>query len=304
MNVLLRWCALAGCLLASSVAAEGFYLGGDLNLQLAPSLQLRAGDNDRASRCDEFVNPQFALLQGCTNPDRGEGAVDAWMSNFDSVRGLLSGAALGYAFGDRWRIELAASARSAGYDQSSPILDLDGIAFTRKFGSELPEANESVDDLRSVDIFANAYLVLPNASRYTPYVGLGAGFSMVRMEYRALWRRSDDPNAVASARGLANEDEVRRNLAGTTSRAGGTLRNTLPGYQLLVGVEYALSERLAVALQGCWAQLAPIEDGGSYRELRSHVSNLRRDGSEPVVYRASTDDTGFASVGLRLVYRL
>ena len=300
----LRAIALAGCLSASWAGADGFYLSGDLGLQLAPSLLLRSGDNDRASRCDEFINPQFAQLEGCTNPDRGEGAVDAWMSSFDSVRSALAGTAIGYRIGNRFRVELALSGRNANYEESTPILDLDGIAFTRKFGSELPQASERVGSVRSVDAFANAYFMMPNASRFTPYVGIGVGFGKARMQYAALWQRSADPNTVDSARGLPNEDEVRRNLAGTASRAGGTLRDTLRGYQLLAGVEHALNERLALALQGRWTKLSAFEDGGSYGELRSHVSNLRRDGSEPVVYRVRTKDTGFASVALRLVYRL
>ena len=296
--------ALIGCLLAFGAGADGFYLAGDVSLQLAPSLLLRGGDNDRASRCDEFVNPQFAALPGCTNPFRGEGAVDAWMSTFDSVLGPLAGAAFGFAVSDRVRVELALSARTAAYEQSSSILDLDGIAFTRTFGSELPEASERVDSARSVDAFANAYFVVPNASRFRPYVGIGVGLAAAQFEYGVRWRRSDDPETVESARGLPNEQVVRRNLAGTVSRAGGTLRDTLRGYQLLAGVEHELNERLTLALHGRWVQLGAFAAGGSYRELRSHTSNLRRDGSEPVVYRVSTKDTGFVSVGLRLVYKL
>ena len=296
-------CAFVGCLLATAAAADGFYLAGDAGLQLAPSQLLRGGDDDRASRCDEFVNPQFAALAGCTNSARGDGAVDAWMSVFDDVRGPLAGAALGYRVGDRVRVELALSARNAAYEQSSPILDLDGIAFTSKFGSELPQASERIESVRSVDAFVNAYFVMPKVGRLTPYVGVGVGLGTVQLEYAALWRRSDDPNTVESARGLPNEQEVRRNLAGTVSRAGGTLRDTLRGYQLLAGVEHELNHRLTLALQGRWVALRPFAASGSYDELRSHTSNLRRDGSEPVIYRVSTKDTGFASVGLRLVYR-
>ena len=296
--------AFVGCLLASCAAADGFYLAGDVSLQLAPSLLLRGGDNDRASRCDEFVNPQFAALPGCTSPFRGDGAVDAWMSTFDRVLGPLAGAALGFSVSDRVRVELALSARTAAYEQSSSILDLDGIAFTRTFGSELPEASERVDSARSVDAFANAYFVMPNASRFRPYVGIGVGLAAAQFEYGVRWRRSDDPNTVESARGLPNEQVVRRNLAGTVSRAGGTLRDTLRGYQLLAGVEHELNERLTLALHGRWVKLGAFAASGSYHELRSHTSNLRRDGSEPVVYRVSTKDTGFVGVGLRLAYKL
>ena len=82
------------------------------------------------------------------------------------------------------------------------------------------------------------------------------------MDYRALWRRSADPNTVESARGLPNEDEVRRNLAGTVSRAENTLSSTLRGYQLLLGAEYALSERPRAGAAG------PLGETGDPRRRR------------------------------------
>ena len=96
---------------------------------------------------------------------------------------------------------------------------------------------------------------------------------------------------------------MRRNLAGTASVAGKRLRDRLRGWQLLAGVQYRLSSKLALSLHGRWARFSAFSDGGAYQRLRDHVSNLRRDGSEPVSYRVRAEDTGFFGIGLRLTAR-
>ena len=279
-----------------------FYWSAELGGNLAPKVLLRSGDTDRAARCDEFVNPRYAEIDACVNADRGVGAVDDWQSRFDRAGGVFAGLAAGLERG-RARVELELFHRAANYDQASSILHPDGEAFTAIFGAELPAAEERIGGLGASNLFANASWRFPNATRFTPFVGVGAGVAKARMEYRALWRRSDDPNTVRSAGGLPNEEDVRRNLAGTVSRAEGTLRDTLRGYQLLFGVEYEWKPKLSLAVQGRWARFGAFEASGEYDQLRSHVSNLRRDGSEPVIYRVRNDDTSFVAVSLRLSRR-
>lgn len=279
-----------------------FYWSAELGGNVAPKVLLRSGDTDRAARCDEFVNPRYAEIDACVNPNRGVGAVDDWQSRFDSAGGVFGGAAVGFQRG-RARVELEFLHRAANYDQSSSILHPGGEAFTAIFGAELPAAEERIGGLRASNLFANAYWRFPNAGRFTPFVGVGAGIAEARMEYRALWRRSDDPNTVRSAAGLPNEEEVRRNLAGTVSEVEGTLRDTLRGYQLLFGVEHEWKPKLTLSVQARWARFGAFEASGEYDQLRSHVSNLRRDGSEPVIYRVRNDDTSFVAVSLRLARR-
>ena len=302
----LRALLLAVCALCPSAAARaeaGFYLSGELGPHVARGIGLRSGDDDRPSRCDEFVNPRYAELDGCTTADRGDGAVDDWQSGFGSTWGVLAGTAVGYRFLDRFRIEMEYLYREARPDETASILDPSGTAFTRTFGSELPQASERIGSLRSHNLFLNAYFELPNTSRFTPFVGVGPGVGFADMDYGALWVRSPDPGTLASVRGLPNETEVRRNLAGTVSRAEDRLHDTLYGYQVLFGVDYSLTPSFSVELRGRWVDFSAFEDGGSYDRLRSHPSNLRRDGSEPVRYRVTTDDTEFFGLGLRLSYR-
>ena len=282
-------------------SADGTYARAVFGANVARALLLSTFDNDRAARCDEFVNPRYAEVAACTTPDRGAGAVDAWSSEFDGARGLLAGIAVGQRFGRRLRVEFEYAYRAARYDQARPIIAPSGTAYTELFGPELPIADERVDDLTAHQLFGNVYLDLPNASRFTPYVGAGAGAGRTAMDYGALWVRSIDPDTVRTARGLPNEDEVRRNLAGTASVTRDVLTDTLFGYQVLAGVDYAVSEHVSLGVLGRWTGFSGFHDGGnSYVQLRSHPSHVRVDGSEPVVYEVRTDDVGFVAVNLSL----
>ena len=291
--------ALAGSW--TPAAGDGLYLRAALGANVARGLTLSTVDNDRAARCDEFVNPRYAEVAACTTPNRGAGAVDAWTSEFDAAQGLLAGIALGQRFGERLRVEFEYAYRAARYAQASPIIAPSGTAYTELFGPELPVAEERVDDLTAHQLFANVYLDLPNASRFTPFVGAGAGVGLTAVDYGALWFRNIDPDTVRTAAGLPNEDEVRRNLAGTASVTRDVLTDTLAGYQVLGGVDYAVSESVSLGVLARWAGFGGFRDGGnSYVQLRSHPSNVRLDGSEPVVYEVRTDDIGFVAVNLSL----
>lgn len=298
----LFWLSVAALWPSPALANVDFYWSAELGGNVAPKVLLRSGDTDRAARCDEFVNPRYAAIDACVNPDRGAGAVDDWQSRFDRAGGLFGGLAVGLRRGPA-RVELEFFHHAAGYDQSSSILHPDGEPFTAIFGSELPQAEERIGGFSTRGLFANALWHFPNASRLTPFVGVGVGVVDAGMEYRALWRRSDDPNTVRTARGLPNEEQVRRNLAGTVSRAEGTLRDTLRGYQLLFGVEHAWRPKFALGLQVRWARFGAFEASGHYDALRSHASNLRRDGSEPVIYRVRNGDVSLVAVSLRLTRR-
>ena len=290
-------------LLLAGVADAGVYLSGEAGAARSASLLLRSGDTDRASRCDEFVNPRYAEIASCTSPDRGDGAVDDWQSEFGRGWGAAGAAALGYRLRERFRIELEGLHQTVDLDDSANILSPEGTPFAQSFGAELPRADETIGRIDSRGLFANVLIDFPNASRFTPFLGAGVGAVAARLRYGAWWERSRDPSLVETARGLPNEAEVRRNLAGTISRTDDRLRDRLRGYQLLFGIRYRLRTHLELELRGRWTDLSAFRDGGEYKALRSHVSNLRLDGSEPVFYRTSTDDLRFFNVGLRLNYR-
>ena len=292
-----------------SHAAE-WYAAGGLGANFADAIGLATTDTDRASYCDEFVNPHYAQIPRCAAPNRGGGAVDAWTSGFDAASGLFANLAVGVETGERWRFELEYFHRRAGIDQAAPIISPSGTAYTEIFGAELPRAEDRLGTLSAQNLFANVYYRLPSGGNWTPFIGLGAGLGRTTLPHGALWRRSADPadiasvaNAVAQGLSPAAAEVLRGNLAGTESITRKDLRDSLYGAQLLLGVEYALSRSLALSLTARRTQFRELSGGGDYRELRGHVSNLRRDGSEPVTYGVEADGLSFSALSVGLTYR-
>ena len=202
------------------------------------------------------------------------------------------------------RVELEYIYADTTYDQASPILDPSGVPFTESFGAELPVAKERIGAVTTQSVFLNARFDHPIGDRVALHAGLGAGFSRARMDYSVIWARSLDPATIQTAAGLPNEAQVRANLAGTVSSAVSTLRDDGFGYQCMAGVSRVLTPALTLDLQLRWTRVGSFEDAGhAYDRLRSHASNLRRDGSEPVTYRVSASGLGFWGVEPRLALR-
>lgn len=296
--ILLCLCCCVG------VDAAELQVRGALSALAAPSLHLFSGDNDRASRCDGFINPDYASQPGCTDPDRGVGAVDDWRSRFSSTNGIGADLALGVPFGNRWAVEAQYARSAAEYDRTAPILRPDGVPFARIFGAELPIAEERIGAVVSDALFANLRLRIGGAEGVQPFAGIGLGVARVAIDYRMRWVRAADPALMDSAAGLPNAAQVRRNLAGTVSRASERLFDTVPAAQVFAGARVPLGDALSLVLEARYRHFDRFLAGGSYDALRSHASNLRRDGSEPVSYRVATEDTGGFSAGAGIVWRI
>jgi len=294
----------AAALLAAETNA-GFYLGAAVGGDRSPSMHLVSGDDDRASRCDEYINPRYAELPACTAPDRSIGAADAWSSRFPSAWGAQSGAAVGYRFAERYRIELEADYGRVRLNTSSPIIAPSGVPYDTVAAPELADAYERIGNAKFLGLFVTAFVDIPNRSRFTPFLGIGAGIGFARMDYDVLWERTDNlDDVIYAGAGLPNEDEIRRNLVGGDTRARQRLRDRLNAVHLTVGVGYELTERASLEIRARHVRASEFGDGGSYITLRGHPSELRRDGSEPVRWYVGTEDTTRIHVGLRLNYRL
>ena len=101
--------------------------------------------------------------------------------------------------------------------------------------------------------------------------------------------------------GLPNEAEIRRNLAATTTSKQAELHDRPTGYQVLGGVDYAMSDAVSLGIKGRWVRFA-AEDI-EWERLRSHASQLRLAGSKPVRFRIRTDGAlSFVGVSLAMRY--
>ena len=312
-SISVAWVLIAW--MAGSVQAGGLYVSGELGMNFGKSLDTDGHDTDRASVCDEYINSMFATVPqtpgyedyNCTGPNRGSDSV--WEDDFGSAEGVLFGTALGYYIGgSRFRVEVEYFYRNTGYDKASEIT-VGGGQVLSKVVQEIVRAEERVGDLDSHNVFANLYMDFANSSRFTPYVGFGVGAGFTGLEYNGVFARDLEParittgNAPEGGQALPNAVQIQANLAGTTTTESEELRDTLFGHQVIVGVDYALTESLLLGVKARWVNFDSFSDKDEWDQLRSHPSNLRTDGGETVVYDISSDDLEMFGVSLNLKYQ-
>ena len=294
---------IATCTVLFPVATPGlaqgerrFYVGAELGVLSSPAVTMAGDSNDRASICDEFINPLYASVPGCTDAARGVG--DSWSVPFDGARGVAASAVMGYQLHGMVRAEVEYVLRSSDYSQRSGVLAAEGVN-AEKLSDELFLAQEWLGLVSSKSLMGNVYLDLPGmAERVTPFVGLGVGIGRTSADYASVWSRNTDPAAIATGRDQPNAEQIARNLAGTSSSAQATMKDTQIGYQLLAGVDYRVAETVSVGVRTRWMSLGEFAGTVVWDPLRSHVPSLRRDGSEPVDGTMSTDDFSFVGVSV------
>ena len=305
--------AAACCSTVLAQAEPGFYVGGELGMAFGESLDMRGASTDRASVCDEYINPDFENVEStpgyenynCTGPNRGSGA--GWKNNFGSDEGLLLGIAFGYRLpNSRFRIELEYFRYEIGYDETSDVPGAVGVTGD-KLAQEIVLAVDRIDDLSAHNLFANLYLDFETDSRFTPYAGVGVGVGFVDLDYYSEWQRNADVSAIRTGAGLSNAAEIQKNLAGTKSVANVELDDTLYGYQILLGVDYALTETLQVGVKGRWVSFGSFRDDDfAWDPLRSHPPYLRKEGAQDREYvngKFKVDDIELFGVSLNLKQR-
>ena len=310
-TVWLLVCLLAPWALAPGVAsaASGWYLSSEIGVHFAKGPKLKIFPNDRASICDEYINPLYSTVTtvmgfadaNCTGPNRGAGS--GWTNDFGSDYGVLAGLALGYRLRPNLRLELEYFYREARFDETRDVPFSAGGVNGEKLRREIRSATDRIGVLDSHNLFANVYYDFAGAGRFTPYVGLGVGLGFTDLDYTSHWVRNRDVADISTGEGLPNEAQVQRNLAGTYSLASKKLSDTLFGVQALLGVDYALSETLALGVKGRYLRYDDLRDDVVWDPLRSHAPNLRRDGSEPVSARVEFDDIEAFGVSVNLKYR-
>ena len=309
-------------------AGSGFYVSGEVGANVASGLDTTGTSNDRPSVCDEHINPRYDEVEtspgadsngklystyNCTGSDRGAGG--RWTNDFDGATGILAGAAAGYSFAGQnpnsplggLRVELEYFYRQSNYNQTADIF---GGAGTQqdKLTDEIVHATDRIGSITSHNLFGNLFYDFSNTSRFTPYIGIGGGVGLTDMEYGSVWTRNEDlmnddgSYAIKTGVNLDNYPEIRRKLAKTTSVGQTKLSDVLLGFQVLFGVDYAITEATSLGLKGRWVRFGSFSDDFIWDPLRSHPPNLRKDGSEPVSGRFKTDDVEFFGVSVNLKY--
>ncbi|MXW15350.1 MAG: outer membrane beta-barrel protein [Rhodothermaceae bacterium] len=265
-----------------------FYIGGSAGPSWSPNVTVIGDSNDRSSICDEFINPLYALLPECTVPNRGEG--DNWSVPFDATWGAFGSAFVGYRLSSLVRAELELLVRISNYGERSPVVSAAGVNLD-KLNNELFIAEEWLGTVSTLGLMANVHFDLNMIDGpILPYLGVGIGFANTKVDYGSVWSRSPNPDDIRTGRDQPNAEEIAQNLAGVASSGHVTMENTLLAFQAIAGAEYFVHERVAFDFRA--RLLLSQEFSGTivWDPLRSHVPNLRRDGSEPVDGIMSSDE--------------
>ena len=322
-------------------AGSGFYLSGDLGLNIASGINTTGFSNDRASVCDEDMNPLYDRVEpfwqdqnvdlkyipNCTGPNRG--STGNWGNEFDGATGILAGAAVGYSFAGQnpngplggLRVELEYFYRQSNYDQTSAVSGYQECGgpneSTNKLCQEIYKATDRIGSMSSRNLFANLYYDFANTSRFTPYIGVGGGFGDTNMEYGSVWARKVDASQITTGgdpdgrdgpgTALPNAGMIQQNLAGTVSAAQASLSDTLYGLQILFGVDYAMTEAMSLGLKGRWVRFSSFQSGNDvvWDPLRSNPPYLRKEGAadrEHVSGGIRTNNIEFFGISVNMKY--
>lgn len=311
MFVLVTWMATSGW----AQAGSRFYVSGEVGANFASGLETTGTSNDRASVCDEYINPRYREMERCTGTDRSVGG--RWENEFDGATGILAGAAAGYSFAGQnqdsplgsLRVEFEYFYRQSNYDQTANI-PLGVGTQGQKLRDEIVQATDRIGSITSHNLFGNLFYDFVNTGRFTPYIGVGGGVGFTNMEYGSVWARNEDSMnddgsyKISTGEELPNYDEIRRNLAGTVSVGQARLSDVLLGFQVLLGVDYAVTESTSLGLKGRWVRFGSFSDDFIWNPLRSHPPYLRKEGPdrEPVSGRLRTDNIQFFGISLNMKY--
>ena len=265
-----------------TAAHADFYVGADIGLADPRTLDSTSFGTSRPTRCDALMYsdatyPSEAIRDdpacGNTTPRR------KWDSRWDVGSGLAVGLHAGYVR-DRLRFELEFMHVKPG-SASHPIITApthSGLAGKISEWSETAPPYEWISDLHIRQYFANVFYDFALESRWTPYVGIGAGWARMKMQHQRRFLRKTveegyldaTPSVPAAGWDDASWLEWRQNAAGTLSAMDTELSDTLFGFQLLAGVDYALTDRTSVGIKARWAQFDNFKDHAPYYQIRDH----------------------------------
>ena len=301
--------AVAVCLLGAGKASSpqgsrsGFYVGVGVGIASSAPLGSSVSAVTTPTKCDTllYLDPSMAPSGA---PECRDTTPKALSSNgFEPSAGFTGGLSAGYAFAPL-RVEFEYRARSHGDDASLIIASSTNQAVVSKASEWSPvyPPTEVVSSYRAHQFFANLYYDFANDSRWTPFVGAGAGTARTNLHYsRRLLRKTiaqgyqdvDPPLSVADRPAAA---------AGTFSLLDTPATGTLLGFQVLGGMDYAVGERTSIGINAHWARFGDITEDVVWSIIRSHAP-VRADGVTPFSGELTLDSLEYWAVTLELKYR-
>ncbi len=270
---------------------SGFYIGiENIGLVVPFILELTRTNVGIPTNCDQWLAPAV-LHDGTSVPlpldQCSPRALPASPNRFGLNTSLYTaGVIAGYST-DQLRLELEYFFRIHNGETLS--LDVPGDPKQREF----VERSETIDSLVGHSIFVNVYRDLIGGlpwSRAVPFVGGGIGWVRTKLEYSGTSIRIDDRDILLD---LGRNP----NAAGTRTHADSTPTDSTLGYQLLAGMDYAMSDWLVLTLKARYlGTVGELEGTGiPWITLRGHEPTVGPGGA-PIHYNIQATGLGFWSV--------
>ena len=282
--------------------SNGIYVGGEFGFVSAEGLSSDLLGINHPTQCDQLLrddNPATDdRVVDLSNPACNVGDMPQTLSanTFDLGNELLGGISVGYVL-DRVRIELEYSHRVYDGSDSSPWRipgSNASLASKNNEVSELDPPSERISNFDAHQLFVNAYYDFLNSSRWTPYLGAGFGWARTRFDYIARFLRK------TLAQGYPPDKPPA--AAGTLGYWDTRVSETLFGFQLMGGLDYALSENLSMGIKARWAEFEDFSHSGIWDLIRSHEPVLA-DGVTPWKSTLEFDDVEYWAVSYVVKYQ-
>lgn len=291
-----RWlCALLLVAVPASAddSGRGFYLGFGAGASRAAAVDVPGWGVSQGTRCD------VQQEQGVADPTCSDGTPNIiGVTSFDSASGSTSGLRFGYDFG-RYRLELERQLRH-GNERSAPPLGVSqdaGLASkASEWSASMPPA--ALSGFRTDEVFLTVLREWRAGESWTPYVGLGAGWSRIRVRYAMTFIRKTLAEGYQDVEPPLTLEDRPTEAAGTVSVFDQTFRGGVFGWQAVVGAEYALTERTGLRFGLRRADFRDLARTGRWASVRSLVP-AGDTGDMPVEFRG----LGYAAAEVGLTHR-
>ncbi len=281
---------------------SGIYVGLEFGFVNADGLSSELSGVNHPTQCDQLLRNNDPATDdkvvALSDPACNVGDTPQTLSanSFDLGNELLGGISVGYVQ-ERIRVELEYSHRV--YDGSDSSLwripnSNAPLASKNNEVSELDPPSERISNFDAHQLFVNAYYDFPNASRWTPYLGAGFGWTRTRFDYSVRFLRKTLAQGYPSDKPPA--------AAGTLSYWDTRVSETLFGYQLLGGLDYALSEDVSMGIKARWAEFDDFSHTGVWDLIRSHEP-VQADGMTPWESELEFDDVEYWAVSFLVKFK-
>ena len=278
-----------------------WYVGIDVGIARADGLVQSASGIRTPTRCDPWLYAgtgfQAPTDAGC-RPEEGRW----WWSDLAPGTGFTGAVRVGRAF-DRLRVEAEVLHRSHGGDRaivSAGGQDLADPGVDSQWNPLAPPS-AAIADFRATQAFVNAYWDFRNASRVTPFAGVGVGWAWTGFDFSNRWIRKTVAQGYLDIRYTTDWPEAaKRAAAGTISLMDASISGRQFGWQVPVGVDYAATDRVSFVGTVRWAQFADLQEDVTFIVNRSHEP-VQPDGSTPYSRLLDFEGLGYwaATIGLR-----